>query len=85
VDPWVRQMDRIRHALRSLDVEAALHEPPRTLALRVKEQLGDAAQGLTELLNTLDRQRYGRQAVRRPDSSLTRRFVSTARTLRRSR
>jgi protein-glutamine gamma-glutamyltransferase len=85
VDPWVRQMDRIRRALHSLHVEAALHEPPRTLALRVKQQLGDAAQVLTELLNTLDRQRYGREAVRRPDPSLTRRFVSTARTLRRSR
>jgi len=66
-------------------VEAAPHEPPRTLALRVKQQLGDAAHALVELLDTLDRQRYGREAVRRPDASLTRRFVSTARTLRRSR
>ncbi|WP_235835172.1 transglutaminase family protein [Piscinibacter terrae] len=85
VDPWVRQMDRIRHALRSLNVEAAPHEPPRTLALHVKQQLGDAAHALVDLLHALDRQRYGREAVRRPDTSLTRRFVSTARTLRRSR
>ena len=38
VDPWVRQLERIKRALRALDVAAAAHEAPRTLAMRVRAQ-----------------------------------------------
>jgi transglutaminase-like putative cysteine protease len=85
VDPWVRQMDIVRHALLRLDVPAAAHEPPRTLARRVRERLGDAGQALVDLLETIDSQRYGRAASRRPDRVLTRRFSAAARHLRRHR
>ena len=34
IDPWVRQLGRIRKSLRSLGVDAAGHEPPRLLAGR---------------------------------------------------
>jgi transglutaminase-like putative cysteine protease len=85
VDPWVRQMDSVRGALRMLHVDAADHDAPRTLALRVHQRLGDAGDTLVQLLQTLDRQRYGRTAIRRPDRLLTRRFTAAARRLRRNR
>ncbi|HEX6361761.1 MAG TPA: transglutaminaseTgpA domain-containing protein [Albitalea sp.] len=85
VDPWVRQMDAVRAALHRLHVDAAAHEPPRTLAHRVRERLGTAGGALAELLETIDRQRYGRQSVARPDGALTRRFRAAARELRRRR
>jgi protein-glutamine gamma-glutamyltransferase len=85
VDPWVRQMDAVRRALHGLHVEAALHDPPRTLADRVRMRLGEAGDTLVQLLDTLERQRYGRAAVQRPDGALTRRFVTAARRLRRNR
>jgi transglutaminase-like putative cysteine protease len=85
VDPWVRQMDAVRSALQSLQVEADLHDAPRTLAHRVRTRLGEAGDTLVQLLDTLERQRYGRAAVTRPDGALTRRFVAAARRLRRNR
>jgi len=85
IDPWSRQMDSIRRALRSLKVDAPMHEPPRTLAQRVGVQLGDAARGLVEVLHAIDQQRYSRDAQRKPDTSLTRQFLRHARQLRRNR
>jgi transglutaminase-like putative cysteine protease len=85
IDPWVRQMDSVRRALRTLHVDAADHDPPRALARRVRQRLGDAGDTLVQLLHTLDRQRYGRTAIRRPDRLLTRRFTAAARRLRRNR
>jgi len=82
VDPWVRQMDAVRAALRRLELEAAPHEPPRTLALRVRERLGPAGDSLAGLLETIDRQRYGRTPAARPDGALTRRFRAAVRQLR---
>ncbi len=84
VDPWVRQMDRVRRALRTLGIEAAGHEAPRTLAGRVRDRLGCSGEGLAELLHALERQRYGRDAARRPDASLTRRVRAAVRGLRRA-
>ena len=85
IDPWTRQMDSIRHALRLLHVDAPLHEAPRTLAQRVRAQLGDAARGLIDVLHAIDQQRYGRAAQRKPDHALTRQFERQARQLRRNR
>jgi transglutaminase-like putative cysteine protease len=85
VDPWMRQMDAVRRALQALHVEAAPHDAPRTLAGRVRTRLGEAGDTLVQLLDLLERQRYGRAAALRPDGALTRRFVSAARRLRRNR
>lgn len=85
VDPWVRQMDSVRRALNSLEIEAPLHDPPRTLAQRVRMRLGESGDALVQMLDALEQQRYGRAAVQRPDGTLTRQFVAAARRLRRNR
>jgi hypothetical protein len=82
VDPWVRQMDGVRRALRLLHVDAGAHEAPRALAQRVLHQLGPAGETLAQMLNSIDQQRYGRAAAKRPDGALTRRFRAAARQLR---
>jgi transglutaminase-like putative cysteine protease len=82
VDPWVRQLDTLRRTLQSLGLEAAAHEAPRTLAARVRDRLGDSGEPLGRLLDELEAQRYGRSSARRPDASLTRRFVAEARHLK---
>ena len=82
VDPWARQLERLREALVRAGLPAALHEPPRALARRVREHFGAAGEPLGELLDTLERQRYSRATIARPDATLTRRFVAHARALR---
>ncbi|MES2102091.1 MAG: DUF3488 and transglutaminase-like domain-containing protein [Pseudomonadota bacterium] len=82
VDPWTRQMDRLRAALQRAGLSAAPHEPPRALAQRVRARFGTAGEPLAELLDALERQRYSRATIARPDASLTRRFVARARALR---
>ena len=81
VDPWVRQMERLRHALREAGLPAAQHEAPRSLAARLRERCGSDGESLAALLDTLERQRYSRDHTPRPDASLTRRFVSLTRRL----
>jgi len=85
VDPWVRQMDSVRRCLARLGVEAGTHDAPRTLAQRVRSHFGAAGETLAEMLHLIDRQRYSRNAAARPDTSLTRRFASTARQMLRTR
>ena len=43
VDPWVRQLERMKRALRAARRAAAPHDPPRALAARVRERLGAPA------------------------------------------
>jgi protein-glutamine gamma-glutamyltransferase len=81
IDPWVRQMDRLRRALHRLGLPAATHEAPRALAARVRAGFGSEGEALASLLDTLERQRYSTQTVPRPDAGLTRRFVALARQL----
>ena len=81
IDPWVRQMERLREATQQLGLTAAAHEAPRVLAARVRERYGAEGEPLAALLDTLERQRYGREVERRPDAALTRRFVSMSRRL----
>ncbi len=83
VDPWVRQMDRLRAALLKLGVAASPFEAPRTLAQRVRVALPGHGQPLAALLETLDAQRYGRSSLKRPDPLLTRRFAAAAKRVRR--
>jgi transglutaminase-like putative cysteine protease len=82
VDPWVRQLERMKRALRLLGVDAAAHEAPRTLAARVRERLGPSGEALAAHLDRLEAQRYGRDAARRPDRDLSRDFAIAARRLR---
>ena len=82
IDPWVRQLDRMKRALRSLGVAAAPHEAPRTLAGHVRERLGAAGEALAVALESLETQRYGRAPSRYPDAMLTRRFHAESRRLR---
>jgi transglutaminase-like putative cysteine protease len=85
VDPWVRQMEQLRAALRRLGLDSAAHEPPRALAARVRAQCGTQGEPLAALLDALERQRYSRATIARPDAALTRAFVSQARALRPAR
>ena len=82
VDPWTRQIQRLRNALQALGVESAVHDTPRALAQRVRDRYGDQADSLMVLLVALELQRYSAKAVSRPDAALTRRFVDQARSLR---
>ena len=82
VDPWVRQLERMKRALRPLGVPAAPHDPPRALAARVREQFGVTGEPLAALLDALEARRYSRAAARRPDPGMTRDFTQQARRLR---
>jgi hypothetical protein len=82
VDPWVRQLERMKRALVRVGVPAAPHEPPRALATRVRATLGSTGEPLAALLDALEARRYGRAAARRPDPAMTRDFTSAARRLR---
>ena len=82
IDPWVRQMQRLRKALSALGVATSNHEAPRALAARVRDRFGANGEALAALLDALDRQRYGRETATRPDRQLTRRFVARARQMR---
>jgi hypothetical protein len=75
-------MERLRAALQRAGLSAAPHEPPRALAQRVRARFGARGEPLAELLDALERQRYSRAAIVRPDAALTRRFVARARVLR---
>ncbi len=82
VDPWVRQLERLKRALRSLGIAAAPHEAPRTLAARVRDRLGARGEPLAAALDALEMQRYGRAAGEPPgrgaDASLRGRFAAPA-------
>jgi len=85
IDPWVRQMERLRAALRRLGLDSATHEAPRALAARVRSRFGADGDALAALLDVLERQRYSRTTRARPDAGLTRAFVWHARMLRPAR
>jgi protein-glutamine gamma-glutamyltransferase len=82
IDPWVRQLERMKRALRTIGVAAAPHEAPRTLAMRVRGKLGSTGETLAALLDALEARRYGRAAARRPDPAMTRDFTAETRRLR---
>ena len=81
LDPWARQMKQLRGALIALDVKAAEFEPPRVLAARVRERFGARGEALARLLDTLERQRYSRAALSKPQAALAREFIAAARQL----
>ncbi|MEO8925287.1 MAG: transglutaminase family protein, partial [Caldimonas sp.] len=82
VDPWIRQLDRMKRDLRLLGLPASAHEAPRTLSARVRDRLGTAGEPLAVALDALDGQRYSRASSKRPDRQLTRRFAAETRRLK---
>ena len=81
IDPWTRQREALLRTLRRLGIEAEAHDAPGTLAARVRARHGAAGEPLAALLDTLQSQRYGRDARRQPDPTLTRSFQAAARGL----
>jgi len=81
IDPWKRQMTQLRAAVLRLGVPSADHDSPRTLAQRVRTQLGESAEPLAQAFNAIDAARYGRHGPARPDPRLTREFTAHARRL----
>jgi hypothetical protein len=79
LDPWARQFAQVRRALQPLGVAARSHEPPRVLALRIRSLFGARADALVTLLAQLEQQRYGRDALARPQPALTRALRREAR------
>ncbi len=57
-DPWERLQSDVRERLRMLGVLAAPHEAPRTMAKRVRDELGAEGWPIAQLLLDLDRERY---------------------------
>ncbi len=81
VDPWTRQREAMLGALRRAGIDADAHDAPGTLARRLRARHGSAGEPLAVLLETLQAQRYGRDARRSPDPSLTRAFGAAVRRL----
>ena len=75
-------MEQLRRCLATLGLPVQAHEPPRTLAARLRTALGGAGEPLAALLDGLDRQRYAASGASRPDPALTRRFRAETRRLR---
>jgi transglutaminase-like putative cysteine protease len=82
-DPWQRLHARVRERLAALGIECAPHDAPRTLARRLRSELGAPADALAAELDALDRGRYGRGGQRRPDPRWWRGFARAAAALTR--
>ena len=80
-DPWQRLQGRVQQRLARLGVAVQAHDPPRARAHRVREVLGTAGQALAELLDALDRQRYGGAPAGTPQRGWWRAFATAARGL----
>jgi hypothetical protein len=81
-DPWQRLRARVAKRLARIGIEAAAHDAPRTLAARVRAQLGDGADAVAGQLEALDRLRYGRNASARIDPAWWRGFVAATASVR---
>lgn len=81
IDPWARQREALLRTLRRLGIQAEAHDAPGTLAQRIRVRHGAAGEPLAALLDTLQSQRFGREARRQPDPALTRSFQAAARGL----
>lgn len=83
VEPWTRELARLRAALRALGVDAAAHESPAAIGRRVSARFGSAGSSLAALLARLELQRYGREAANDPPAALLRELRAEARRLAR--
>jgi len=82
-DPWQRQAQELRRALRTLGLGAMAHEPPRALAAQVRQRFGPQGEALSHLLQALEQQRYGHSPLKRPSADWLRAVLREARSLRR--
>ncbi len=57
-DPWERLQSDMREQLQYLGVHAQAHDSPRTLAKRVREELGTQGEDVARALDALDQYRY---------------------------
>jgi len=80
-DPWQRLQGRVQQRLARLGVTVHAHDPPRARASRVRAVLGPPGQALADLLDTLDRQRYGGAPAGTPQRGWWRAFTAAARDL----
>ena len=62
-DPWQRLQQRIVRRLQQLGVVVQAHHAPRERAAQVRAALGPRGAALADLLEQLDRQRYGAPAA----------------------
>jgi protein-glutamine gamma-glutamyltransferase len=76
LDPWQRLHARITRRLAPLGIAVAAHEAPRSLAARVRAQLGATGEAVALELEELDRLRYGRHASARIDPAWWRSFAA---------
>ncbi|WP_348752983.1 DUF3488 and transglutaminase-like domain-containing protein [uncultured Aquincola sp.] len=83
-DPWERLQADLRARLALLGVPARPFEGPRTLAQRVRDQLGERGQAVATELEALDALRYAPGASQRPDRGWQRRFQRATAAARRS-
>ena len=83
-DPWERLQADLRARLALLGVPAQPFEAPRTLAQRVREQLGGRGDAVARELDALDALRYAPGASTRPDRGWQRRFQRATAAARRS-
>lgn len=77
-DPWSRLRSRIARRLAAHGIETSMHDSPRALAARVRTRLGASGEPLAVQLDALDRQRYGRDALTRPDPAWWRAFAAAS-------
>ena len=80
-DPWQRLQALVQRRLARVGVTVQAHDPPRARASRVREVLGLRGQALAELLDALDRQRYGGAPPGSPQRGWWRAFTAAARAL----
>ena len=81
-DPWQRLRARIDRRLARLGVSVLVHEAPRSLALRVRAQFGDAGEALARQLEAFDAMRYGRAASVLPERGWWAGFVAAGKALK---
>ncbi len=84
LEPWLRQRRAVQRQLKALALDAPDHESPQRWAQRVRARHGASGEPLAALLDTLARQRYGRDERPRPEAALTRAVATQARRLRRT-
>jgi hypothetical protein len=66
-----------------LGIIVGVHESPRTIAMRVREELGAEGEALAASLHHLDQARYAQGGLTKPDPSWWREFSRAAQVLRR--
>lgn len=78
-DPWRRLERRMRRRLAALGVQVGVHQGPRARAGAVRDALGPRGEALAQVLEWIDRERYGRGSALPLDRRWWPRFRDAAR------